>query len=199
MLFQLIFECFFTWSFYVRVKINILSLTFGWCNWFQNVEKNISGKTLNENCKTLKDIEKGLSNKDDSKTYAAPPDINSTWIKNKEKYFEALEDNCSSKKWKLRESDFEKLENVVFRWLFPKRSQNIPIDGNIIKGKAISYPKELGYSNFHSSAGWLDRWKKKGKWLTTMFIWRYIIYFLKLKCLLQNTNKLLSANKVQCA
>ena len=65
------------------------------------LKKNISGKTLNENCKALKDIEKSLSNKDFSKKYRTPPNINSTWIKNKEKYFEALEDNCSSKNEKV--------------------------------------------------------------------------------------------------
>ena len=27
--------------------------------------------------------------------------------------------------------------------------------------KAITYAKELGYNNFHGSAGWLDRWKKR--------------------------------------
>ena len=42
------------------------------------------------------------------------PNTLSTWIKNKEKYFKPLEDNCSNKKRKLRESDFEKLDNVVF-------------------------------------------------------------------------------------
>ena len=69
--------------------------------------------------------------------------------------------NCSSKKRKLRESDFEKLDNVVFQWFLSKRSQHIPIDGNLIKGKAITYAKELGYNNFHGSAGWLDQWKKR--------------------------------------
>ena len=85
----------------------------------------------------------------------------STWIKNKEKYFKALEDNCSSKKRKLRESDFEKLDNVVFRWFLSKRSQNMLIDANLIKEKAITYAKELDCNNFHGSAGWLDRWKKR--------------------------------------
>ena len=72
--------------------------------------------------------------------------------------------NCSSKKRKLRESDFEKLDNIVFRWSLSnlsKRSQNIPVDGNLIKEKAITYTKELGYNNFHGSAGWLDRWKRR--------------------------------------
>ena len=72
-----------------------------------------------------------------------------------------MEDNRSSKKRKLRESDFEKLDNVVFRWYLSKRSQNIPVDGSLIKEKAIAYAKELGCNNFHGSAGWLDRWKKR--------------------------------------
>ena len=125
------------------------------------LKRKLSVKTLNEKCKALKDIEKGLSNKDASKKYGVPPNTISTWIKNKEKYFKVLEDNCSSKKRKLRESDFEKLDNVVFRWFLSKRSQNIPIDGNLIKEKAITYAKELDYNNFHGSAGWLGQWKKK--------------------------------------
>ena len=39
------------------------------CSWFQDVEKKTFSKTLNEKCKALKDIEKGLSNKDASKKY----------------------------------------------------------------------------------------------------------------------------------
>ena len=89
--------------------------------------------------------------------YGVPSNTISTWIKNKEKYFKALEGNCSSKKRKLRESDFEKLDSVVFRWFLSKRSQNIPIDGNLIKEKAITYVKELDCNNFYGSAGWLDQ------------------------------------------
>ena len=48
----------------------------------------------------------------------------------------------------------------MFRWFFPKKSQNIPIDDNLIKEKAITYAKELGYNNFDGSAGWVDQWKK---------------------------------------
>ena len=125
------------------------------------LKRKLSVKTLNEKRKALKDIEKGLSNKDASRKYGVPPNAISTWIKNKGKYFKALEDNCSIKKRKLRQSNFEKLDDVVLRWFLSKRSQHIPIDGNLIKGKAITYVKELGYNNFHGSAGWLDRWKKR--------------------------------------
>ena len=81
---------------------------------FKILKRKLSVKILNEKCKALKDIEKGLSNKDTSKKYGVSPNTISTWIENKEKYFKALEDNCSSKQRKLRESDFEKLDNVVF-------------------------------------------------------------------------------------
>ena len=124
-------------------------------------KRKLTVKTLNEKCRALKDIEKELSNKDASLKYGVPPNTISTWIKNKEKYLKALENNCSSKKQKLRESNFEKLDNVVFPWFLLKRSQNIPIDGNLIKKKAIAYAKELDYTNFVGSTGWLDRWKRR--------------------------------------
>ena len=41
-------------------------------------------KRKTEKCKALKDIEKGLSNKDASKKYGVPPYTVSTRVKNKE-------------------------------------------------------------------------------------------------------------------
>ena len=84
-------------------------------------KRKLTVKTLNEKCRALKDNEKGLSNKDASPKYGVRPNTISTWIKNKEKYLKALENNCSSKNQKLRESSFEKLDNVVFLWLLSKR------------------------------------------------------------------------------
>ena len=66
------------------------------------LKRKLLVKTLNERCKALKDIEKSLSSKDASKKYGVPPNTISTWIKNKGKYFKALEDNCSSKKTKIK-------------------------------------------------------------------------------------------------
>jgi len=40
---------------------------------------------------------------------------------------------------------------------FPKK--NIPIDGTIIKEKAMKYAKDFGATNFKASDGWLGRWK----------------------------------------
>ena len=124
-------------------------------------KRKLSVKTLNEKCRALKDIKKGLSKKDASLKYGVPPNTISTWIKNEEKFLKALDNNCSSKKQKLRESNFEKLDNVVFRGFLLKRSQNTPIYGNLIKEKAIAYAKELDHTNFVGFTGWLDRWKRR--------------------------------------
>ena len=51
---------------------------------FKMLKRKFSVKTLNEKCKALKDIDKGLSNKDASKKYGVSPNTISTWIKNKE-------------------------------------------------------------------------------------------------------------------
>ena len=75
---------------------------------FKMLKRKLLVKTLNGKSKALEEIEKGLSNKDTSKKYGVPPNTISIWIKNKEKFFKALQNNCPSKKPKLRESDFEK-------------------------------------------------------------------------------------------
>ena len=122
------------------------------------LKRKLSVKTLNEKCKALKDIEKGLSNKDASRKYGVQFRHGSKIKISISKLWKTI---FPAKKRKLRESDFEKLDNVVFQWFLSKQSQNIPMDGNLLKEKSIPYAKELGCNNFHGSAGWLDQWQKK--------------------------------------
>ena len=79
--------------------------------------------------------------------------------KNKAKLFTALE-QCSNKK-KLRESDYKRVDHVVFKCFLSKRSQDIPIDDAFTKEKALQYAKELGFNEFQASDGWLRRWKER--------------------------------------
>ena len=48
-------------------------------------------KTLQEKCQALKDIEKGLPNKDVATKYGVPKNAISRWIKNKDKILSSLE------------------------------------------------------------------------------------------------------------
>ena len=55
------------------------------------VKRKLSVINLIDKCNALRDIEKGISNKDVAVKYGVPKNTISTWVKNKEKYFRALE------------------------------------------------------------------------------------------------------------
>ena len=62
---------------------------------------------------------------------------------------------------KVRESNYPDIDNVVFKWFLSQRGKSIPIDGTVIKEKAMKYSKELGATDFKASDGWLGQWKKR--------------------------------------
>ena len=69
-----------------------------------SVKGKLSVKSLDEKCQSLRDLEKGLSNKDVPEKYDLPRNTISTWVQNKSKYFAALEQALNKRK-KLRSSD----------------------------------------------------------------------------------------------
>ena len=119
-----------------------------------SVKQKLNVKNLNEKCKALRDLESGLSNKEAAVKYGVPKKAVSTRVKNKATFFTALE-QCSNKGKELRDSDYKRVDDVIFKWFLSKRSQDIPIDGVFIKEKALQYAKELGFNEFQVSDGWL--------------------------------------------
>ncbi|XP_057292530.1 tigger transposable element-derived protein 4-like [Hydractinia symbiolongicarpus] len=71
------------------------------------------------------------------------------------------EQKTASGSKKVRGCDYEQIDKAVFKWFTVQRSQNIPIDGNLIKEKALSFAKNFDCSSFKASDGWLDKWKKR--------------------------------------
>ena len=59
-------------------------------NNMSSVKRQISARSLGEKCQALRELEKGLLNKDVAQKYGVPKNTISTWIKNKSKYFPAL-------------------------------------------------------------------------------------------------------------
>ena len=66
-----------------------------------------------EKCQALRALEKSLSNKDVTGKCNLPRNTISTWVKNKSKYFGALEQSLDKRR-KLRNSDYERVDDVVF-------------------------------------------------------------------------------------
>ena len=63
----------------------------------------------------------------------------------------------------MRGCDYEQVGKPVFKWLFLQRSQNVLIDGLILKEKTFQFTKSLNFPTFKASEGWLDKWKKGKK------------------------------------
>ena len=124
------------------------------------VKRKLKNTKLIQKCQIVIQIEKGMTNKEASEKFDVPKNTISTWMKNKDKLFESLE-QCSSDAKKVRRCDYEQGDKTVFKWFSLQRSQNVPIEGPILKEKALQFAKSSNFPTFKASDGWLDKWKKR--------------------------------------
>ena len=102
-----------------------------------SVKRKLNTKTLKEKCDILSHIENGMTNKEAADKFGVPKNTISTWIKNKEKIFQALEESAPSTK-KLHGFQYKKVDKALFEWFLLQRGPNIPIDGSMIQEKGLS-------------------------------------------------------------
>ena len=124
------------------------------------VKRKLKNTKLIQKCQIIRQIDKEMTNKEASEKFVVPKNTISTWMKNKDKLFEGLEQSSSDAK-KIRGCDYEQVDKAVFKWFSLQRSQNVPIDGPILKEKALQFAKSFNFSTFKASDGWLDKWKKR--------------------------------------
>lgn len=122
--------------------------------------RNIS---ITEKYKALKKIEEGQRTKKSiAEEYGVKKNTISTWIANKTKIMEAYESGqINPSRQKLKKSDNRDLDEAVFIWFKNARSNNIPVNGNVIKEKALSLAQSFELTDFRASDGWLDKWKQR--------------------------------------
>ena len=101
-----------------------------------------------------------MTKKEASEKFGVPKNTISTWMKNKDKLFEDLEQSSSDAK-KMRGCDYEQVDKAVFEWFSLQIRQNVPIDCPILKEKALQFAKSFNFPPCKASDGWLDKWKKK--------------------------------------
>lgn len=65
-----------------------------------------------------------------------------------------------SKRMKVKAGKYEEMEKILFDWYAQARASNIPVNGPIMKEKALQIAKTLNM-NFEPSSGWLDRFKNR--------------------------------------
>ena len=118
-------------------------------------------QTLREKCQALQDLEKGESKNDVAAKYNVPKNNLSTWVKNKEKLFDALKKGTNVKRQKSKSDNHELVDQTIFDWFLNMRSQNVSLSASMIQEKAVTFAKELNTENIQASDGWLRRWKER--------------------------------------
>lgn len=95
-----------------------------------------------------------------AKKFEIPTSTLSTILKNRKD----IEDKAlqgSVKRKRVRGAKYEDLEQILAEWFHQQRSQNIPIDGVVLKIKASEIALQIGYEGFSPSNGWISRFQKR--------------------------------------
>ena len=78
------------------------------------VKRKLKNTKLIQKCQIIRQIEKGMTSKEASEKFGVPKNTISTWMKNKNKLFEGLEQSSSDAK-KMRGCDYEQVDKAVFK------------------------------------------------------------------------------------
>lgn len=84
--------------------------------------------------------------------------------KNKENIENILISNNTDKftaRKRLKWKRYSELDNAVIRFIKRIRKNNLPVSGEVIKDRAQIYAKQLGFTNFKASSGWLEKFNKR--------------------------------------
>ena len=79
--------------------------------------------------------------------------------KNKDKNFQASQQGSDTIK-RVKVDTYDQVNQAVLKWLKRLRSENVSVNGVLIKQKALCFAKELTFENFQVSDGWLGKCKK---------------------------------------
>lgn len=79
-----------------------------------------------------------------------------------EKNIEKVGEKNSKKRKSCKKSPYFELEDILVKWFKEARAANVPINGTILREKALEIAERLGgLKDFTASNGWIDRMKKR--------------------------------------
>lgn len=109
--------------------------------------------------KILEEIESGeFSQVEIVKKHGILTSTLSTFMKNKEKIFQA-----SSRKKRGRKPELPEVDEALVLWFAVARNYKININGNILHSKAEDFAKMVGHDDFKASSGWFFNCKKRNE------------------------------------
>ena len=122
--------------------------------------------------KALKELEKGIPHKDVAQMFKVPKNTLSSWKKNKEEIYKSYESGLGATR--IKPEKYEALNKALTKWLLIMRSENIPINGPMLKEKAHEFAGELNLESVHAYEGWPEK-------STKLFLHDIDIFFLRKK------------------
>ena len=118
-------------------------------------------KSIKDKYNALKEVEDGKTKSQVAAKYGIPKNTLSTWLKYKDKIFEATKKGSNSKRQRLRQDTFANLDEAMLKWLLVVRSRDEAVSALVFKTKATEFAEKMNVENSKVSDGWLDRWKKR--------------------------------------
>ena len=151
-------------AFKVLKRFYIQFLVFFFCKMASlaaGTKRGHSKKMLKVKYDALIQFERGMSNKGVARNFNAAKNTLSTWKKNKEKIIAAFKSSGGTKRQRINKGRYKDVNVACYRWLLIQGSANIPINGQILKEKALDVAKQLDIETFQASDGWLRAWKAR--------------------------------------
>jgi len=118
--------------------------------------------SLHQKIELIKEVDCGGKRKDIAAKFGIPQSTLTTIYKCKENIITCLNDAPNLKvRKRLRTAKNLELDKAVTVFINEAREKNVPLTGEIIKGKAKRFSDLMNIGNFTGSSGWLSRYKKR--------------------------------------
>ena len=104
----------------------------------------------------------GKRKKEIASDFGIAPNTLSTILRDKDRYQRLFYGGKTDlNKKRARGAVHEDVDEALLAWFTCARSDNVPLSGPILMGKAEELAKKLGKPDWSCSVGWLDRFKKR--------------------------------------
>lgn len=136
-LFRLVLYCtsFYTFSLFILLSDRVA----------MSKRRSYVTLTVEQKLAIVCEAEKAPKKGDVAKKYGISARTLSTFIKSKRKLEEKVDEGGGKKK-RLRKLEYPDIDNAVFQWFKEMRTQNIPIGGPILQGKAQRFAAALHHT-----------------------------------------------------
>ena len=113
--------------------------------------------SLQQKSEVLLRKQKGESQRKLAEPYGVSKTTVANIKKNEHSIINSAESNCSpNRKWKMRKTENEEVNNIMLEFFIKCRVQNIPVTSPMLQAKAAEIASSSQIEKFSASNGWLE-------------------------------------------